>query len=85
MRRSARVSTLLACTVLCATARAQPAPSPGSCVLGRAQATLDIGDVEATVFNTGALFYGNSGTKRHFVPRLAHIRRGPLGRRESRR
>ncbi|HEX8299092.1 MAG TPA: hypothetical protein VF594_08010 [Rubricoccaceae bacterium] len=49
--------------------RAQTAPAPASCVLGRAQATLDIGDVEARIFNTGALFYGNSETHAYYVPR----------------
>ena len=49
-------------------ALAQAAPTPGSCALGRAQATLDVGNVLATVFNTGALFYGNGQAAAYVVP-----------------
>ena len=36
---------------------------------GRAAGTLDVGGVEADVFNTGALFYGSTGTERYEVPK----------------
>ena len=52
-----------------APATAQPAPVPGTCTLGTAAAVLDIGDVSARVFNTGALFYGNGRANAYYVPR----------------
>ncbi|HEX8297815.1 MAG TPA: hypothetical protein VF594_01535 [Rubricoccaceae bacterium] len=67
MRLAALVFAL--CCAAMPPARAQTAPAPGSCVLGRAQATLDIGDVEARIFNTGSLFYGNSETNAYYVPK----------------
>ncbi|HEX8385993.1 MAG TPA: hypothetical protein VF576_07410, partial [Rubricoccaceae bacterium] len=37
-------------------------PAPASCVLGTAQADLNINNIFARVFNTGSLFYGNTTT-----------------------
>ena len=38
------------------------AQTPGTCQLGTAEADLNIGDVRARVFNTGALFFGQGTT-----------------------
>jgi hypothetical protein len=40
-------------------------------VLGSTQATLDIGDVEARIFNTGSLFYGKGSGDHYLVPKAA--------------
>jgi hypothetical protein len=55
-----RLAPLLAVLLAAASARAQPVP--GTCALGRAEAVLDPGDAAATLFNTGALFFGNTTT-----------------------
>lgn len=51
MRLAPLLSLLLATTAL-----AQTAPTPGTCALGTAEATIAPGQVRASVFNTGALF-----------------------------
>ena len=38
------------------------AQTPGTCELGVAQGDLDVNEVFARVFNTGALFFGNETT-----------------------
>lgn len=38
------------------------AQTPGECMLGTAEGDLDVNDVRARVFNTGALFFGNTTT-----------------------
>ena len=43
-------------------------PAPASCVLGTAQADLDINNVAGRVFNTGGLFYGNGAANFYYVP-----------------
>ncbi len=53
------VATVLATLLLSAPALAQ---TPGNCALGRAEADLNIADVQARLFNTGSLFYGGSTT-----------------------
>ncbi|HYE97080.1 MAG TPA: hypothetical protein VD962_12805, partial [Rubricoccaceae bacterium] len=35
----------------------------GDCALGTAEADLDVNEVQARVFNTGSLFYGNTTTR----------------------
>lgn len=47
------------------------AQTAGSCAYGVAQAVLDVNDVRAAVFNTGALFYGNTTTvgNGYYVPK----------------
>ncbi|HEX8385140.1 MAG TPA: hypothetical protein VF576_03095, partial [Rubricoccaceae bacterium] len=57
-----RLVPLLAFLLAAPAARAQTAPLPGTCALGRAGAVLDAGDARAVVFNTGSLFYGNETT-----------------------
>ncbi|HEX8386311.1 MAG TPA: hypothetical protein VF576_09010, partial [Rubricoccaceae bacterium] len=54
------------------------AQTPGSCALGTAQADLATPDLSARLFNTGALFYGNTTTSGdgYFVPRST--RRSPI-------
>ena len=59
-------------TLLLATSvAAQTAPTPGACTTGTAEATITPGRVEASVFNTGALFFGNRLTNGdgYIVPR----------------
>ncbi len=46
-------------------------PVPGSCELGNAQADLNVSDVQARLFNTGSLFFGNSSQAAYLVPRMA--------------
>ena len=62
-----RLATLFALVPVVASA--QTAPTPGSCTLGRAHATLDVGDVRATFGNTGSLFYGNGIQGAYTVPK----------------
>ncbi len=50
---------LLAAVALSPAALAQ---TPGDCDLGTAETDLNIGDVQAKLFNTGSLFYGGSTT-----------------------
>jgi hypothetical protein len=45
-------------------------PDPGTCMVGGAQASLDVSDVQATLFTTGALFYGNQTAAGYLVPKL---------------
>ena len=47
------------------------AQTPGTCELGTAEADLDVGDVFARVFNTSALFFGNSTFYGYHVPKLS--------------
>ena len=49
------------------------AQTPGSCERGVAEGDLDVGDVFARVFNTGALFFGNFTTagNGYLVPKLS--------------
>ena len=48
------------------------AQTPGSCEIGTAQAFLDVSDVQASLFNTGALFDGGTTTNSdgYIVPKL---------------
>ncbi|HEX8386197.1 MAG TPA: T9SS type A sorting domain-containing protein [Rubricoccaceae bacterium] len=57
-----RLAPLLLLLVGALPAAAQTAPAPGTCVLGTAQADLNVNNVAARVFNTGSLFYGNTTT-----------------------
>ena len=69
-----RLAPLL--TLLLATAPlAQTAPTPGTCATGAAEAILRPGRVEAAVFNTGALFFGNDRTAAngYLVPRSSGL------------
>ena len=54
-----RVFTVFCLLVLCTSAFSQ---TPGTCELGVAEGDLDVNDVFARVFNTGALFFGNETT-----------------------
>lgn len=54
-----RALLLLASAMLASSAFAQ---TPGSCGVGTAQAFLDVSDVQASLFNTGALFFGGTTT-----------------------
>jgi hypothetical protein len=64
---------LLAALVLLGTAPGAHAqgPAPASCVLGTAQADLNINNALGRVFNTGSLFYGNSATNFYYVPQAS--------------
>ena len=64
-----RLVSLLVLLAIAPALRAQPVP--GTCTLGRAEATLAVGRVEAALFNTGALFFGGSRTNGdgYLVPR----------------
>jgi len=66
MRLAPLLSLLLATSAL-----AQTAPTPGTCALGTAEATITPGQVQASVFNTGSLFFGNTRTNGdgYLVPR----------------
>ena len=61
-----RFGTLLFVLLMCPCAFAQ---TPGTCERGTAEADLDVGDVFARVFNTGALFFGNSTIFGYHVPK----------------
>ena len=65
-----RLLILLASALLASSALAQ---TPGSCTTGTAQAFLDVSDVQASLFNTGALFFGGSTTSGdgYLVPRAS--------------
>lgn len=62
MVRTRYATTLL--LLLLAGVMARPSnaqgPAPASCVLGTAEANLDVNNVFAKVFNTGSLFFGNT-------------------------
>ena len=58
---------MLLAAVLAATPAA--AQVPGDCQLGLAGADLDVGDVRATVFNTGSLFFAEDQWSAYEVPR----------------
>ncbi len=67
MRYNILFSMLLVAPVL--------AQTPGSCELGEARGDLDVNDVFARVFNTGALFFGNetfSGNG-YLVPKSSNV------------
>ncbi len=51
------LATVLASILLAASAFAQ---TPGNCQPGIAQADINVGDVQARLFNTGSLFFGNT-------------------------
>ena len=61
-----RIGTLLCVLLMVPGVAAQ---TPGTCELGTAEADLDVGDVFARVFNTGALFFGNSTFYGYHVPK----------------
>lgn len=62
-----RIGFLMGLAALfCSVALAQ---TPGSCALGRAQAVLDANDVQATLLNTGTLFYGPGVENAYYVPK----------------
>ena len=50
-----------------------PAPQPGSCQIGRATGTLNVNQVQATVFTTGTLFYGPGDASLYFVPQQSRL------------
>ena len=60
LRYALLVALLFSCT-------AAPAQVPGNCAVGRAEGAIDVGDVFARVFNTGAMFFRDSSE--YFVPR----------------
>src|SRR5687768_11177362 len=45
-------------------------PVPGTCEAGRAQADLNVSDVQARLFNRGNLFFGNTSQAAYIVPRM---------------
>lgn len=53
-------------------ARAQ-AIQPGNCDIGRADGTLDVNQVQATVYTTGTLFYGPGGEHEYYVPQQSRL------------
>ena len=55
------------------TLQASRAQTPGTCVTGAAYADLDVNEVEARLYNTGALFYGNAGSGRYIVPKATGV------------
>ena len=55
--------------LLLASAALQAQPVPGTCTPGRAEAALRLTRLEASVFNTGSLFFGGSTTGGYLVPR----------------
>ncbi len=59
--------------VLALLSSAASSQTPGSCVPGRATGQLDIGEVEATAYTTGTLFYGPGGAEQYVVPKLTGI------------
>ncbi len=69
-----RLAPLLS-LLLTAGAAAQTAPTPGTCALGRAEALIHPGQIEAAVYNTGALFFGNDRTNGdgYLIPRGSGI------------
>ncbi len=71
MRLAPLISLLLATSAFAPAALAQTAPTPGTCTTGAAEAVLRPGQVEAAVFNTGTLFFGNARTNGdgYLVPR----------------
>ncbi|MDX1408975.1 MAG: hypothetical protein R3330_12595, partial [Saprospiraceae bacterium] len=65
-----RLATAFILLLFSSTAFAQ---TSGYCLPGRAEATLDIGDVRATVFNNGSLFFGDSGPAQYIVPESSGV------------
>ena len=65
-----RALCLLAAALVASPVLAQP---PGSCTLGTAQRTLDVSNVQASVFNNGNLFFGGSTTSGdgYLVPKIS--------------
>ena len=55
-------------TLLVLLAAAASGQTPGDCDLGQATAVLDASDVQATVYVTGSLFYGDGGQGEYRVP-----------------
>ena len=51
-----------------ASATSASRPDPGSCEIGRANGTLNVNQVQATIFTTGTLFYGPGGEHEYYVP-----------------
>ncbi len=49
------------------------APDPGNCSVGRAQGTLDVNQVQATIYTVGTLFYGPGGEHQYYVPQQARL------------
>ena len=49
------------------------APEPGSCEIGRSNGTLNVNQVQATVFTTGTLFYGPGGQHEYYVPQQSRL------------
>ena len=64
---TARRPALLLLALFALPAAAQPAP--GDCALGTAAAVLDVNAVEATVLNTGSLFFGSEVESAYVVPK----------------
>ena len=48
-------------------------PDPGSCEIGRSNGTLNVNQVQATVFTTGTLFYGPGASAAYFVPQQSRL------------
>ncbi|MEO0558777.1 MAG: T9SS type A sorting domain-containing protein [Bacteroidota bacterium] len=65
-----RLVLLFASALMSASTAAQ---TPGSCEVGTAQAFLDVSDVQASLFNNGALFFGGSTTSGdgYLVPKVS--------------
>ncbi len=63
--------TLAVLSLLAASTASGQAPLPGNCELGHAQADLNVSDVQARLFNTGSLFFGNTSQAAYLVPRIA--------------
>lgn len=62
---------LLLATLCLLAATSALAQTPGTCEHGTATATLDANDVEATLFNTGTLFYGPGAEAAYTVPKFS--------------
>ena len=62
MRRLFRLASLIGVLAISLWAVPAAAQTTGSCEAGTAQAYLDVGDVQASLFNNGGLFYGGSTT-----------------------
>ncbi len=55
------------------TSASTAAIDPGNCKIGRATGTLDVNQVQATVFTSGTLFYGPGGSAQYFVPQQSRL------------
>ena len=62
-----RLALPLLAFCLAAPTLAQSGPAPGSCTLGVARRDLDVGNVRASLFNTGSLFFGASTDAAQYV------------------